>query len=62
MNEFVTAYNELVDYVDAQSQFDSDTGEAGLLLGNQSTSAVLAEIQQAIVGIVDHWNLGARRA
>jgi flagellar hook-associated protein 2 len=48
----VTAYNELVNFVNTQTQFISETGQAGTLLGDRSVVAVQDEVQFALTSIV----------
>lgn len=52
INDLVTQYNSLMDAVDAQTDFDSETGESGLLLGDYQLQAVQMDIQSAITEAV----------
>lgn len=48
----VTAYNDLVSFVNSQTQFISETGQAGTLLGDRSVVAVQDEVQFALTSTV----------
>ena len=45
INNFVTAYNDVLQNIDSQSTFDSTTGAAGLLLGNSNASGIERQLR-----------------
>ena len=48
VDKFVTDYNDIIKYLNDQSSFTSETGAAGLLLGNRSVSTVRSNIEKII--------------
>lgn len=50
---FVDSYNSLVDYVDEQSKYDSETDTAGPLVGDTTTTSVLTQIRGILRGTVN---------
>jgi flagellar hook-associated protein 2 len=52
VQEFVDAYNSLVDFAAAQSRFESESGDAGLLLGDRSLIQIESELQNALQTII----------
>ncbi len=48
VEDFVNAFNGLIDFVDEQQQFDAETNTAGLLLGNRSLIEIRDTVSQTI--------------
>ncbi|MEW6386030.1 MAG: flagellar filament capping protein FliD [Thermodesulfobacteriota bacterium] len=44
VGETVTAYNDVIAYIKDQTKYDSETGEAGILLGNYALQIVKSEL------------------
>lgn len=53
---FVDAYNAVVEFIDQNSRYDTESNSAGLLLGNRSASSVLDRIRGAISQVVQGVN------
>lgn len=49
---FVDSYNSMIDFIAAQTRFDPETEDAGLLLGDRSVSQIQSEIQNALLEVV----------
>lgn len=60
VQDFVDAYNSLISFVDAQTQFVPE-GESGLLIGDRSLLQIEAEVQNALQTIVPGVNTKANR-
>jgi len=45
---FVTAYNDLVTYIDEQSVYNKDTGDAGPLNGDQTSRTIVSRIRDTV--------------
>ncbi len=52
VTDFVDAYNDLMGFINDQSKFDSETGEASVLLGNRSVSTIQNQVRRATSAIV----------
>ncbi|HUT63099.1 MAG TPA: flagellar filament capping protein FliD, partial [Anaerolineae bacterium] len=52
LENFVTTYNEFVDYVNKNSQYDKEKKEAGPLLGDLTTRTVLERIRNVLQSTV----------
>ncbi len=52
VEDFVDAYNGVIEFINARSRFDAETGTAGLLLGSTSASSVVRKIRDAISEVV----------
>jgi len=52
IEDFVDAFNEIVDYVEENSNYNDETGEAGPLLGDQTTRSVMTRIRNVLQGSV----------
>jgi flagellar hook-associated protein 2 len=50
--EFVDAFNGLMEYIDEQVQFDSETGLSGILLGDRSATSIQDGVRSAAVQAV----------
>jgi flagellar hook-associated protein 2 len=48
ISNFVSAYNEVVEFVNERTKFDLETGERGLFVGDSLTRTVLNRIRQAV--------------
>ncbi len=48
VNEFITAFNELVDRIDGLTGFDSTTNQRGPLLGDSTASGLRAELNSVL--------------
>ena len=60
VRDFVDAYNSLISFVDAQTQFVPE-GDSGLLIGDRSLLQIEAEVQNALQTIVPGVNTNANR-
>lgn len=49
INTFVTAYNEVTDYIKEQAGYDSDTKTAGILMGDYVVSTVKEQIRTPLI-------------
>ena len=47
VSNFVSSYNEVVEFINEQTEFDLETGERGILLGESLTRTVLDRIRQS---------------
>ncbi len=61
VQDFVTAYNEVIDYIDARDNFDSQTQSAGPLLGNKDTAELKNALSIALSSAVPGVNNGMNR-
>lgn len=61
VQDFVDAYNTLVEFTAAQSRFESESGAAGPLLGDRSLIQIETELQNALQTIVPGVNTRANR-
>lgn len=52
VQNFVTAYNSVVDFISQNSAFDAATQQAGLLLGNQTSSALQNALSSTLSSVV----------
>lgn len=50
--DFVAAYNELMEFIDDQVRYDSETGVAGVLLGNRSATTIQDELRRVVGELV----------
>jgi len=61
IDDFVTAYNDLVDFINQQSDYDAETGETGTLFGEYRLSALHNELVSVIgnpvEGVDSGWSL-----
>ncbi|ACO78612.1 Flagellar hook-associated protein [Azotobacter vinelandii CA] len=53
INSFVSAYNALDSVADSLTSYDSDSGDAGVLLGDSTLRGVQSKLRQAITGGLD---------
>lgn len=56
VQDFTKAFNDLVDFIDAQSTFDTKTNRGGLLLGNSSAMNIRDEVTRALGQVVPRVN------
>jgi flagellar hook-associated protein 2 len=49
IQEFVNKYNEFADFVDQQLDYNSDTGTAGVLLGETSLMNLLSDVRSSVL-------------
>ena len=49
---FVNNYNSVVDYVREQTRYDTETGQAGILLGNPAVLSIQQGLRNAVLGTV----------
>jgi len=47
VSNFVSSYNEVVEFINEQTEFDLETGERGILVGESLTRTVLDRIRQS---------------
>jgi flagellar hook-associated protein 2 len=50
--DFVESFNDLMEFIDEQIQFDAETKHAGVLLGNRSATAIQDDLRIAAGGAV----------
>ncbi|MEK6257854.1 MAG: flagellar filament capping protein FliD [Planctomycetota bacterium] len=51
MVDFVKDYNDFMDYVGAQTRFDSSTGQKAILTGNRAVLNLRDQVQQSILSV-----------
>ncbi|MBK7642504.1 MAG: flagellar filament capping protein FliD [Planctomycetes bacterium] len=51
INDFVTAYNNLIDYVNTQNHYTKDQGAGGLLFGDPILNQVLKQVRTALFNV-----------
>jgi flagellar hook-associated protein 2 len=51
LQEFVDAYNEVINFVNAQNTYDEDSGAGGELFGDSILSSVRQEVQRALYDV-----------
>lgn len=61
VKSFVEAYNGLVSFVSSLSQFNSESGEGGLLLGNRNVASLLQSVRAAVLDTVPGLNSRSNR-
>jgi flagellar hook-associated protein 2 len=49
LNTWVEAYNEVVSYIDKNTSYDKDTGEAGILMSDQTLSNMLNNLRRTLI-------------
>jgi len=52
VEDFVAAFNDVMSYIDDQVRYNSESGEAGTLLGNSSVISIQDEIRSAVTSVV----------
>jgi flagellar hook-associated protein 2 len=52
VDSFVNSFNAVLGYIDERSQFNAETEDAGILLGNRSAINIQQQLQQAIISVV----------
>lgn len=61
VEEFVTAYNGVLDFIDNLTKYDPATDKAGLLNGDRSINQVRSEMQLLVQGVIPGANPKANR-
>lgn len=61
VQDFVNAYNEMMDYIDARDNFDPQTQTAGPLLGNKDVAELKTALSMALSSAVAGVNGGMNR-
>lgn len=61
VTDFVSSFNDLVDYVDSVSGFDAKTNVAGILLGNSYATDISDQVTRTIADVVAGVNAKANR-
>jgi len=61
VNDFVDAFNSVMEFVDTQSKVGSDGAVSGLLQGNRTARQLQQEIRSTVLGIVPGANSKANR-
>jgi len=56
IEDFVTSFNDLMKYIDDQSRFDSQTNQAGILLGNRQATTIQDQVRSVLTGAVEGAN------
>jgi len=49
LNTWIDAYNDVMSYVDENTEYDVDTQEAGVLMADRTVTDVLTKVRQALV-------------
>ena len=60
-NDFVSAYNGFITFVNQQSKFDPDSGAASVLFSNRSVDSIKDEITRVVTSIVPGIDRGNNR-
>ena len=50
---FVDSYNQVIEFIDANSTFNTETNTGGILLGNRTAGVVQSRIRNAVGGVVE---------
>lgn len=53
---FVSAYNDVVEFISSNSGYDPDSNQAGLLLGNRSAANIQSKLRSALNTVVEGVN------
>lgn len=53
---FVNAYNDVIEFIDSNSTYDTESNTAGLLLGNRTAASVQSTLRAALGQVVDGVN------
>jgi flagellar hook-associated protein 2 len=61
VHDFVGAFNDLIDNINAQTKYDPKTNRAGLLLGDSSVTGLQDAVTRAVTGVVPGVNGKANR-
>lgn len=61
VGDFVDSFNQLVDFVNALSEFDAESGEGGILLGNRNVTSILNSVRTTLLEVVPGLNGNANR-
>ena len=48
ITDFVDSFNDLMEYIDDQSRFDAETGQASVLLGNRNAISIQDQIRRTL--------------
>ena len=52
IQEFFATYNELIDYIDQQTEYDTETGEASPLIGNRDVADLKNQLGALVTNVV----------
>lgn len=52
VQDFVASYNAVVDFIDKRDDFNADTGQAGVLLGNREAANLESDLTAALTTVV----------
>jgi len=61
IEDFVAAYNGLMQYIDDQVRFNAESGDAGVLLGNRSVISIQDEVRSTVTSVVAGANSNMNR-
>ena len=61
VQDFVSAYNDVIGFIDDRDNFDSATGSAGILLGNRDIADLQDDLRQSLQVAVPGTNAKANR-
>lgn len=56
IEEFVSAYNDVMTFIDEQTRYDSQTQQAGILLGNRQALTIQDQVRAVVTHAVDGAN------
>ncbi len=56
VTDFVSSYNDVMDFINQASSFDSTTGQAGILLGDRRALTIQDQVRSVFTGTVDGAN------
>lgn len=61
VSEFVDEFNSLIDFIDALTDYDPESGQAGLLVGNRNVANLKNNLGAIVTGTVPNENGGLNR-
>jgi flagellar hook-associated protein 2 len=61
IQDFVSSYNDLLNFIDQQVQYDPETKQAGVLLGDQNVTSIEESVRNAVTNTVAGVNPKANR-
>lgn len=61
IEDFVQAYNDLMEYVDDQVRYDAESEQAGTLLGNRSAISIQDDVRRTVTSVVAGVNTNMNR-
>ncbi len=53
IQDFVSAFNNVMSYIDERTNFDAETKQAGILLGNRQALTIQDQIRSVVTSVVD---------